>query len=62
MIKYKERQNKIEKQIILNMDHFTFLRKLWKKDQKIQKTESKVDKLIHNVGAIKGHIYNLIKR
>jgi hypothetical protein len=32
MIKYKERQNKIEKQIILNMDHFTFLRKLWKKD------------------------------
>lgn len=44
------------------MDHYTFLRKLWKKDQKIEGTDQKVDRLIHNVGAIKGHIYNLIKR
>lgn len=44
------------------MDHYTFLRKLWKNDQKIEGTDQKVDKLIHNVGAIKGHIYNLIKR
>lgn len=27
-----------------------------------QGTDDKVDKLIHNVGSIKGHIINLIKK
>lgn len=28
----------------------------------MQSTDDKVDKLIHNVGSIKGHILNLIKK
>lgn len=31
-IKFKEQEKKKERQIMLSMDHFTFLRKLWKKD------------------------------
>lgn len=62
MIKRKEHEKKIEKQMMYNMDHYTFLRKLWKKDETLERSDSKVDKLIHNVGSIKGHILNLIKR
>lgn len=32
-IKQKEQERKIEREIMYNMDHFTFLRKLWKKDE-----------------------------
>lgn len=61
-IKVKEQEIKIEKQLQLNMDHYTFLRKIWKKDQQDSSSDNKVDKLIHNVGSIKGHIINLIKK
>jgi len=52
----------MEKQIMLSMDHFTFLRKLWAKDETLASAEEKVDRLIHNIGATKGHILNLIKK
>lgn len=47
---------------MLNMDHFTFLRKLWRQEEVAGSGEAKLDKLIHNVGAVKGHILNFIRK
>ena len=44
------------------MDHFTFLRRQWADNDEVSNSKEHVEKLIHNVGSIKGHIHSIIKK
>jgi hypothetical protein len=61
-IKTADIEAKKEKQIMLSMDHFTFLRKEWEQEEKSISAISKVEHLIHNIGVIKGNLLNVIKK
>lgn len=42
------------------MDHYSFLRSIWKRDLKSANLEDRIERLNNNVGSIKGHINTLI--
>ena len=44
------------------MDHYAFLRSIWKRNNDILTNEDRIDKLNKKVGSIKDQIYSLISQ
>ena len=56
-----EERRRRDKEALSSMDHYTFLRRQWA-DEQVSGAKEHVEKLIHNVGSIKGHIHSIIKK
>lgn len=61
-LKATEKRRKKEREERQSMDHFTFLRKQWQDEEEPRSPQQQAERLIHNVGAIKGHINSLIRK